>query len=97
MSVDDAIARYPGEWILMAVTGSDMDGWPSQGYVLGHHPARRKMCQARSKLLATSDRPAGALYLFDGYPLLRTGEAVRQALEAARDTDAHDLVRWPRV
>jgi hypothetical protein len=85
ISVATAIARYPGEWILMGVTARDDDGWPTEGDVLAHNPSRQKVGKIRAHLLQGSEPLIGPLYLFDGYPLLQTGDDVRSALEPAAE------------
>lgn len=40
MSVNETIARFRGERVLIKVTEDDEDHWPSQGCVVAHSPDR---------------------------------------------------------
>jgi len=60
LSVDEAIARYPNEWIFMQVTGEDEYHAPSHVVVLAHHP-KRGIIQ-RSIMRTIADRKGGEVY-----------------------------------
>ena len=100
ISVDEMIARYPGEWVLMQVTAQER-GWPSEGYLLAHGDAYEEVSAARSWWLDQVDFADGPLCLFDAYPLIRTGEELRQSLEElwaeVQNIEDYDPFRWPRV
>ena len=95
VSVDEIIARYPGQWILMQVT-SDEGGWPSHGQLLARADTYDEIARARIALLPDVNLADGPLYVFDAYPPIRTGEELRVVLENIRD-ETSDPFRWPRV
>jgi hypothetical protein len=99
LSVDEVIARYPGEWILMQVTAHDADRWPSHGHVLAHDMSYKKVGKAWVKLVKASGLgdPAKPYYIFAADPRVRTGEELDDALEELRQRDGADPFRWPRV
>ncbi len=64
ITVDEASARFPGEWVLMRVTQLDEMGFIHSGQVLYHSPSRReisKHVRARRR-----SEPAVYLYVFPG-------------------------------
>jgi hypothetical protein len=76
MSVNEAIARFRGEWVLMKVTEYDEDHWPSRGYVIAHSPEREGISEA-----LRHEPPRGTLppeaprlmyYVFLAYPRARS-------------------------
>jgi hypothetical protein len=95
ISVDEINARYPGQWILLQVTAY-ADGWPSAGRLLAHSDSYDEASQARSAVCRDLNPADGPLYLFDAFPLIRTGEEFRLALAEPPD-DGCDPFRWPRV
>ncbi len=96
VSIDEVIARYPGQWILMQVTASE-NGWPSRGYLLAHGDSYEEVCQARSTRLRMLAPGEGLLYLFDAYPPIRTGEELGRSLQELREQEDFDPFRWPRL
>jgi hypothetical protein len=97
MSVDEVIARYPGQWILMRVTAHDEDKWPSHGQVLAHDMSYRKVGKAWLEIIAASGLgdPERPYYIFRAERLLRTGEELRRALEERRQREDGDAIVWP--
>jgi hypothetical protein len=102
IAVDDVIARYPGEWILMQVTAYE-NGWPSRGRLLARADTYDEVSRARTDLLPQVNWEDGPLYVFDAYPPIRTGEELRQSLEDLQqsledltdeDYDAFFRSRW---
>ena len=77
LTVDETIARYRGDWILMKVTGFDEDGWPGQGYVLAHSPRRGDISKALTKEPPRAERspdaPYDPYYIFKAFPRFRGG------------------------
>jgi hypothetical protein len=96
ISMDEIIARYPGEWVLIVVTREE-DGWPSEGRVLAHGKSYHRMCQARSAAYARLDDLDGPLYLFEAYPPIRTVKDCQQALARLAKVPDFDPFYWPRV
>ena len=88
ISVDEAIALYEGEWILMRVTALDQDHIPARGHILVHSRSHARVCKELAKLPPASQEPDAHYYVFQAYPYLRTGAEMRQALERARETGA---------
>ena len=77
MTMDEAIAQFHGEWVLMKVAEHDEDHWPSKGYVIAHSPQRADISAAlaleppRSAL--PPDAPKQPYYVFLAYPRARSG------------------------
>jgi len=73
--VDEAIALYRGQWILMKVTANDGDNMPAKGYVLAHSPRRADISKALAKepprSAVAGDAPSQPYYVFKAYPRLR--------------------------
>jgi hypothetical protein len=80
--MDEAVALYEGEWILMKVTAFE-DGWPSRGEVLAHSPAREEVAAADKRLVGSSPEPGARYSVFQAYRHLRTGDEMREALKEA--------------
>ena len=49
LSLDEIIARYGGQWVLMRVTGHDEDWWPAEGYVVAHASTQEELLQAHER------------------------------------------------
>lgn len=67
LSVDEAIARYPNEWIFMQVTAEDHQHAPSHGFILAHHPKRHVIQRAIMRTIAGRGGDE-VYYLFQGFP-----------------------------
>ena len=71
-TVDETIALYRDEWILMKVSGFDEDGWPERGLVLAHSPHRGDISKALAKEPPRSERPPDApyepYYIYNAFP-----------------------------
>lgn len=61
LSVDEASAAYPGQWILMRVTACDQDDVPSQGVVVATGRTRSSIQPAVMQAV-TSAKEIGAQY-----------------------------------
>ena len=76
MTVDEAIARFRGEWILMKVTERDADYWPTKGYVIAHSRDREGISEAVAKepprKMLPPDSPRQPYYVFLAYPRARS-------------------------
>jgi hypothetical protein len=81
LSIDEAIARYPNEWIFMRVTTKDEHHAPSHGVVLAHDPSRRVLQQAILALLAPAWSKENEYYTFFAHQRIRTREEWSQAIE----------------
>jgi uncharacterized protein (DUF2336 family) len=83
MTVDDAIARFRGDWVLMKVTDHDDAHWPTQGYVLAHSADRAAISAALALEPPRSSVAPGAAtqpyYVFRAYPRLRSGPEYQAA------------------
>ena len=83
LSVDEVIARYHGEWILLLVTRFDERFNPVQGVVVAHSPDRQQVSAAlrreppRAALPAS--KPSGHYYTFKAFPRVHVGETDEQA------------------
>ncbi len=49
LSIDEAMDRYAGEWVLMHVTRHDEDGWPSHGWVTVHAATQQAILDKMEK------------------------------------------------
>jgi hypothetical protein len=87
LTIDEAIARYYGEWILMEVTEFDERRLPHKGRVAAHSHSRRRIEAAMDRLHAFSGESGPFYYLFSGYPRAYTGEQARAALSRAAEED----------
>lgn len=67
VSVDEAVALYPDEWIFMQVTSHDGYHAPSSGVILAHHPKRHIIQRSIMKTIAKR-KGDEVYYLFEGYP-----------------------------
>jgi hypothetical protein len=80
LSVDEAIARYPNEWIFMQVTAEDEYHAPSRGLILAHHP-RRGIIQRRIMKAIAARQGDEQYYLFFGERRLRSREEWNEAID----------------
>ncbi|HEY7036109.1 MAG TPA: hypothetical protein VH482_32550 [Thermomicrobiales bacterium] len=84
MTIDEAIARFQGEWVLMKVTAVDEHHWPSQGYVIVHSSEEQDLVEAikreRREHDLPSDTPRLPYYSFRAYPQVTTGPSFDTAL-----------------
>jgi len=82
IDVEEAIARYEGEWVLMHIMESDENWEPVRGVVLAHSRSRDDMSVvlARQPLRSTlpPDAPYRPYYTFNAFPRLRPGETEEQ-------------------
>ena len=85
LTVDEAIARFPGEWILMEVTEFNARRMPFRGRVAIHNRSRRRFDAAMDRIDAFTGEPGPYYYLFSGYPRAYTGEEARAALARAAE------------
>jgi len=83
ISVDEAVARYPGEWMLLRVTARDQAGVPAGGVPVVHGPTRESVQQATLDALRARTDPAEEYYLFSGYRRVRSGEVWQVVLANA--------------
>ena len=67
LSVDEAIAPYPNEWIFMQVTGEDKYHAPSHGRILAHHPKHGALQHRIMKTIAAR-KGDERYYDFQAYP-----------------------------
>ena len=71
-TVEETIALYRDEWILMKVLGFDKDGWPERGLVVAHSPRRGDISKALAKEPPRSERapdaPYEPYYIYNAFP-----------------------------
>jgi hypothetical protein len=83
MSVEAAIERFPGEWVLMDVTRPG-DYMRQAGRILHHSPSWRRMRNAWRRQfdakLACGETPE-TLVWFEAFPPINTGDELRVALD----------------
>jgi hypothetical protein len=87
VSIDEAIALFPGQWILMKVTTYDQDHCVSHGEVIAHG-SNKTVEKALSRLSAMGKSPPPSYYLFSAVARLRTGADLRAALDDAANAEA---------
>jgi hypothetical protein len=80
MTVDEAVDRYPGQWMLMLLLG-DPFREPRAGRLLAHGTSHQQISALAIEAARTRPRPDGVCTMFDGYHLIRTGEGLRRVLE----------------
>jgi hypothetical protein len=93
VSVDEAVALYPGEWIALRVTEENEYKQPSRGQVVAHNKSGARVWKAVGRLVRpvkTGDR----YYVFFGAARGYTGEDLRAALAKAWEED--DVDAWRR-
>jgi hypothetical protein len=96
-SLDEIIATYAGEWVLLRVTAFDEDRFPTHGHVLAHGSSQKRVVHKLVKFAGEDREDSGAeYYLFSAFPRARPGEEVRQALREIDEEDYVDPFRWPR-
>lgn len=83
LSVDEVVALYPGEWVLMKVAARH-GGWPSHGQVIAHNPSYDQFCDLREKVVPRPSEPGVIYYTFQAYRHIRTGAELREAMETLR-------------
>jgi hypothetical protein len=92
VSVDEAIALHPGEWIALRVTEENEYKQPSRGQVVAHNRSGARVWKAVGRLvraLQTGHR----YYVFFGAPRGHTGEELGAALAKAWEEDGVDARR----
>ena len=67
LSVDEAIARHPNEWIFMQVTQEDTYHAPSHGLILARHP-KRGVLQRRIMKTIAARKGDERYFVFQAYP-----------------------------
>ena len=68
LSVDEAIARYPNEWVFMQVTETDGLDAPVRGVLLAHHPKRGILQRSIMKAIAKRGEEQTRYYVFQSFP-----------------------------
>jgi hypothetical protein len=82
ISIDEIIARYPGEWILIRVSKRDEDGWPERGYLLDRASTKTEILKATERWAPMIDGEGGPLYAFLAEPLIKSGPEYATAVAA---------------
>jgi hypothetical protein len=93
-SIDEVIARYPGQWIVMRVTEYDERHLPARGVLIAHARSRRAAARIWGDEIPRTKPGEGVLSLFDAYPRITTGEEARRSLAELRD-QGDPPGRWP--
>jgi hypothetical protein len=91
ISVEEATARFRGEWVLMQVSAFDERHNPCAGYVLTHSPDRRDISVELAKQPPRAELPpdVGPFYIFRATPLSHSGPEYERALrEFVADLEA---------
>lgn len=97
-SIDDVIATFKDEWILLRITALDENHAPAQGQVLAHSPSRKAISRRLAKEPKPSELPPGAArpsyYIFHAHQRIRTREGLTEVLERFNREES-DKIRWP--
>lgn len=83
LSLEEIIARYEGQWILMSITEFDDRHVPARGAVLVHSPSRAAVSRKLVDVFPGASGSSAKYYLFQAHPFARTGPELRQALHDA--------------
>ena len=80
MTVDEAIDRYPGQWMLMLLLG---DPWRQNrgGRLLAHSESHEEITTLSIEAARTRPHPDGVCTIFDGHRPIRTGEEFGRLLD----------------
>jgi hypothetical protein len=87
LSVEEAIERYPDEWIFMEVTAEDEYHAPSHGLLLAHHPKRGVIQRSIMKTIGTR-RGDEIYYLFYGERRIKSREEWTAAVDSMTEHGA---------
>jgi hypothetical protein len=87
MSMDEAIRRFPDEWIIMRITEGHAGEVTMRGEVVEHGLDDARIVSILREAILSPEPGRGPLYLFHGSPVARTGEEVRAALAQAEVAD----------
>ena len=83
ISVDEAVDRYLGDWVIMPVTRFDDDHIPSDGRIIGHWPpgeeSDRIITKTLRELLRSPAKPGNPYYLFSARPTVRPDPEIKEA------------------
>jgi hypothetical protein len=74
LSVEEAIIRFPWEWIFMRVTAKNEHQTPSHGVVISHHPKRGVRQTWILKTVAPEWGKEAEYYEFFAHPMIHSGE-----------------------
>lgn len=81
MTVNEAAAVYPDQWVLMRVTGRNEYQMPWRGHILAVSPEEQEITEALRREPRLSSIAAGAprplYYVFQAYPHVFEPEALR--------------------
>jgi len=92
LSVYAASERFPGEWILLRVTGEDAETNLAIGEVVKHSPDRRDISRAVRRL--HQQDPTAHLYVFLGGTRRLVGDELRAALAEGAAKHPYVNARW---
>jgi hypothetical protein len=94
LSMDEVIARYPDQWIVMRVTGSGQHNVPREGQIVARAPSFAEGSRLLTQCQARADPPGSRYHLFlaQRHPL--PGDQLRQRI-AELMTQGDPPGRWP--
>lgn len=95
VSIKEATASYPEQWVLMRVTDFDAHKVPQRGQVVGHWSTYKEAYKELSRSLSQSEPSSVNYQVFSGDYYGCTGADFRTALEeAARKGGAGAWREW---
>lgn len=93
-SMDDIIARHPGEWIALRVTGYNERHWPAEGEVIARARSHARAWHKLADYMLSSQETSGLYTVFQAVRYLTTGDELRRSLaELSEQSDPPG--RWP--
>jgi hypothetical protein len=100
MTMDEVIATWQDEWVLMRVLAFDLDRWPYYGEIIAHSPDRRSISDALAGEPRWSPPGSTPYYIFNAFPRVRSGPeyeaAVAKLVEQIREVQRAKRARRGR-
>jgi hypothetical protein len=96
MTVDQAIERFSGQWVVMKLTVFDAQHQPSRGRVIYHSPSPKRASRSLAKLLTADEPSEMPYYLFAAQPRTRDGTMLARVFGSEMDEGDAGEWRWPR-
>ena len=80
VAIDDVENRYVDEWVIMRITAYNEDRWPSEGYLIAHHPTEDGCWDMFNEAVAAGEPRLAPHYIFVAGPTVRTGAEMLAAM-----------------
>ena len=100
MTVDEVIAAWEGEWVLMRVLAFDLRRWPYYGEIVTHAASRSAISDALAKEPRPDPPGSTPYYIFNAFPRTDSGPdyeaAMAQLADQIRDVQRVERARRGR-